>query len=130
MSGLTDSMRADFKLMKDVSQVTQISPEHRVNVAHRFIEEVKKNEVAKNLLANWGLNLDDSVVALEGRVLDPEIILFGGGKSQTAQANADWNGAACRMPMLSTVSFFSLSSANKSRSISFSFLYIFSLLFD
>ncbi|XP_046585759.1 piwi-like protein Ago3 isoform X1 [Neodiprion lecontei] len=102
LSGLTESMRQDFKVMKDLSEVTRISPEHRVDVAHRFIQEVKKNEIARKLLASWGLNLADHVVALPGRVVPTETIFFGNNKQVQGQANADWNSAACRLPMLST----------------------------
>ncbi|XP_012263472.2 piwi-like protein Ago3 [Athalia rosae] len=102
MSGLTEPMKRDFKIMKDIAQVTRTTPEHRVGVARRFIEEVKKNEVAQNLLASWGLNLEDDVVTIPGRVLNPETILFGKGKVHEGQQNADWNTAVCRLPMLTT----------------------------
>lgn len=100
-------MRQDYKVMKDVSSVTRITPENRASIARRFVEEIKKNETASGLLANWGLSLEDNIVALKGWKLNPESILFGEDKVVPGDKyqNADWSSLVSRMPVRDTVSF-------------------------
>ena len=44
MTGLTDAMRADFRVMKDVAVITRITPQARAESIRKFIQRVKTNE--------------------------------------------------------------------------------------
>ena len=101
LSGLTDKIRTDFRIMRDLAAVTQVAPEARRNVIIRFIEDVKKTELARRVLEDWGLRLSDNMTNLSGRVLEPEIITFGNGRTFVSD-KADWSGAAVKNPMLRT----------------------------
>lgn len=102
LSGLTDKLRADFRVMKDLAVVTQVAPEARRNVIIRFIQDVQSNEVAREVLNGWGLRMAGNTVNLGGRVLEPELIMFGEGKTFSTP-KADWSGPATKNPMLRTV---------------------------
>ncbi|XP_054711719.1 piwi-like protein Ago3 [Uloborus diversus] len=90
MTGLTDAMRSDFKVMKDVAVYTRITPERRQLALQNFISNVNKNPEAKNCFSAWNLELDASPLSLESRLLKSEILNFGRGAKITVSAEADW----------------------------------------
>lgn len=47
LTGLTDAMRADFKIMKDVATHTRITPNQRANSLRTFLKSVDENDDAK-----------------------------------------------------------------------------------
>ena len=42
MTGITDNMRADFRIMKDVTQHTQVPPEKREDIILGLMNQIKK----------------------------------------------------------------------------------------
>ncbi|XP_001603582.2 piwi-like protein Ago3 [Nasonia vitripennis] len=101
LAGITDSIRSDFRITKDLSQVTKVSPEQRRQVIRKFIQQVNGNEVTKKLLADWGLEIDNDTLDLTGRVLDPEELVFG-NDYKTKSPNADWGKVATNSKVLRT----------------------------
>ena len=95
MTGLTDMVRADFKVMKDIATHTRISPNHRQVVTYhylwrllgiedtpssrvlfrgcidkcKFLERVNQSPKARKELESWGLQVDMQMIAIEGRKL-------------------------------------------------------------
>merc|ERR550517_1361310 len=57
MTGLTDQMKADFKVMKDVAQFTRVTPNQRNQALKKFIDNVNNSAEASSILLNWGLKL-------------------------------------------------------------------------
>lgn len=140
MTGLTDKMRADFKVMKDIAEYTRISPNQRQLALRKFIRSVKgmsfaslssclimlywlsllicplfavtENPNASKTFSDWGLTLEDTTVSFEARVVPTEQIIFGGTKTTDAGPQADWSRAATNNPCLTTVcySYFTFSS--------------------
>lgn len=102
LAGITDSIRSDFRITKDLAQVTKVSPEQRRQVIRKFIQQVNGNEVTKKILSDWGLSIDNDTLDLTGRVLDPEELLFG-NDYKTKSPNADWGKAATNSKVLRTV---------------------------
>ncbi|CAH1965527.1 unnamed protein product [Acanthoscelides obtectus] len=92
MTGLTDEMRSDFKVMKDVAQYTRITPNQRINALRTYLENIKKSPEAQKVLSDWGLAIAQNPIDLHARQLDNEIIYFGNNQVQTNN-NADWNRA-------------------------------------
>lgn len=78
MTGLTDEMRSDFKVMKDVATHTRVTPNQRMNALRTYLDNVNKVPKAKQILEDWGLELKDRTIDLKMRILDPETILVGG----------------------------------------------------
>lgn len=91
--------------MKDLNEITKMSPNHRRDVIRQFMKAIQSNEVARELLSEWGLQFDDDIVRCTARRLEPEEIRFG--RNQTYKSHdrpSDWGGAAVRNPVLRTVS--------------------------
>ncbi|XP_028133641.1 piwi-like protein Ago3 [Diabrotica virgifera virgifera] len=90
LTGLTDNMRSDFKVMKDVAQFTRVTPNQRVAALRKYLQNINNNEEAKQILADWGLKIANDTLNLGGRKLDNEIIYFGQGQQFQTNNNADW----------------------------------------
>ncbi|KAH0547230.1 piwi-like protein Ago3 [Cotesia glomerata] len=104
LTGLTDKVRSNFRIMKDLAQVTQVQPTERRGVIRKFIQTVNDEPAAKQLLLDWGLCLSDDIVRLKGRVLPAEKIYFGNAKEFTVSEKADWGAMATRNQVLSPAS--------------------------
>jgi len=94
MTGLTDAMRADFKVMKDVAAITRVTPQYRAQTIAKFIQRVKSNPEAYKLLTNWGLQIADNTLPLQARLLEPETLIFARGRQERVGPKGDWNRAA------------------------------------
>lgn len=91
--------------MKDLSAVTKMSPDQRREEIRRFIEEVERNDITRELLSEWGLRLSNDLVQFTARRLGPETIKFGKEKTYTSNEKpADWSSIAVKSPVLRTVS--------------------------
>ncbi|XP_071483412.1 piwi-like protein 1 [Diadema antillarum] len=101
-TGLTDDMRADFRVMKDLAMHTRVTPEQRRHSVAKFIKNVYANEDAHRELSGWGLELDNDLIRLPGRQLPPEKIRLG-NTSFTASREADWGREATRSAVISGV---------------------------
>jgi len=100
LTGMSDAMRADFKVMKDVAVHTRITPDQRRDVLRKFIQRVKNCGEAKTELDGWGLALEDDIMSLPGRTLPIENIIFGRGYKGTAGPTAEWSRDATNKTVL------------------------------
>ncbi|XP_022189829.2 piwi-like protein Ago3 [Nilaparvata lugens] len=103
MTGLTDEMRSDFKVMKRLNMVTSLPPNLRQAKLKKFIQIVNQNPDTCALLANWGLQMDIDSIPLTGRLLEPEKIIFKNDR-YTKSDIADWKREAGEYQMLEAVS--------------------------
>ncbi|KAL1122035.1 hypothetical protein AAG570_003441 [Ranatra chinensis] len=103
MTGLTDNLRNDMKVMKDIATCTRISPMQRKHALNQFIKNVNSNENARLILDSWGLVLEDGIVNLQGRLLDPEDIYFGDKKLVKGSVMAEWSRALTSSSVLSAI---------------------------
>jgi len=94
MTGLTDAMRSDFRLMQAVANITRISPQARVDRTYQFLKRIKANPEAHKLITSWGLDIAAQTIPLVARVLSPETLFFGRGKQELIGIRGDWNRAA------------------------------------
>jgi len=94
MTGLTDAMRADFKIMKEVANITRVTPQARASGIDKFVKRVTENPEAYKLLTNWGLRIEPQPTQLQARVLDPETLHFGKGRKEVIGPRGDWNRSA------------------------------------
>ncbi|XP_043467469.1 piwi-like protein Ago3 [Leptopilina heterotoma] len=101
LTGITDAMRSDFRIMKDIQQVTGMNPSARRDVIRKFVAKVKETDVTRELLAGWGLRMEADTIKITGRALDPEMLIFGNNKTLSAGPKANWPGAT-KMPVLRT----------------------------
>jgi len=90
MTGLTDSMKNDFKVMKDVALFTRITPAQRQVAMQKFLDNVSNSAEASAHLLNWGLKLSNLPVRLEGRKLPLEKLALGKKVQVKVTDKADW----------------------------------------
>lgn len=105
MTGLTDEMRNDFKVMKDIAVHTRVTPERRQFALQKFIENVNTTPEAHKCFTDWNLELDQNPMALEGRLLNRETLHFGGNASIQVGPEADWGRQATSNKVLVSVDF-------------------------
>ncbi|KAF5302312.1 hypothetical protein FQA39_LY10351 [Lamprigera yunnana] len=103
LTGLSEDIRGDFKIMKDIAVYTQVTPNQRINSLKKFVDNIDNNPDAKQVLLNWGLTLENATTDISARVLNPELILFGGGVRESASAKADWNAVTSKNKVLGPV---------------------------
>ena len=89
MTGLTETARADFKVMKDVANYTRLSARERIKSLEKFVQNVENTPDAKQELEKWGLKLEKQMIEINGRVLPIEKINFR-NTSVSAGKEADW----------------------------------------
>ncbi|KAK9522441.1 hypothetical protein VZT92_018908 [Zoarces viviparus] len=100
LTGLTDEMRADYTIMKDLSKYTKLEPDVRETRLKRFVSNIQKNTDAQAELDQWGLRLD-KLLNLTGRVLPPERIFQGGYPYVYDPKTADWYRKMRQRPVIS-----------------------------
>ncbi|KAK3090400.1 hypothetical protein FSP39_011581 [Pinctada imbricata] len=105
LTGLTDELRKDFRVMKDLAFHTRVTPSQRVVTMKKFINSVNGNPDAKAELTKWGLELEEKTIDIDGRVVPTEKISFRDGQSVLAGDSADWGGAATRNKVITAVDF-------------------------
>jgi len=103
LTGLTETMRADFKIMKEVGNFTRLTPKQRQEVLHQFLDTLKEQDDARIFLDEWGLKLDTTTPLLEGRQLPPEVLHFGKNYKEPVNAKGDWGRAATSKNVLTPV---------------------------
>ncbi|XP_075032847.1 piwi-like protein 1 [Mixophyes fleayi] len=91
LTGLTDRMRSDFNVMKDLAIHTRLAPEQREKQVGRFLDYIHKDENVQKELRDWGLNFDTKLLSFAGRVAPPEKILLANRAAEYNPQFADWS---------------------------------------
>nr|XP_060467758.1 piwi-like protein 3 [Panthera onca] len=77
LTGLTDEMRKDYRVMRDLAMHTRLDPEKRQHELRRFMNIVQKNKSAQRELQLWDLKFDPNFVSFSGRIMKEVRILQG-----------------------------------------------------
>ncbi|KAG1974044.1 piwi-like protein 1 [Pimephales promelas] len=101
LTGLTDKMRADFNIMKDLASHTRLSPEQRESRINRLISNIDRNGDVQNELTTWGLSFENRLLSLNGRVLPSERIIQGSRAYEYNPWAADWSKEMRGLPLIS-----------------------------
>ncbi|XP_001949497.1 piwi-like protein Siwi [Acyrthosiphon pisum] len=101
MTGITDAMRNNFTLMKDMAIHTRVNPKERMERLTNFANRLLKTPDSVNELKRWNLTLSNKLVELTGRILPPEPIQsrtngYNGGEE------ADWTKNLRSLPMFTS----------------------------
>ncbi|KAK2155427.1 hypothetical protein NP493_2079g00007 [Ridgeia piscesae] len=91
LTGLSEEVRSDFHVMKDLATHTRIAPEGRYQTLSNFIEKINKNPEVKEEMSRWGLAFDRDLLSIQARVLPPEKIRQRGQVYDYKPADADWS---------------------------------------
>ncbi|XP_051162825.1 piwi-like protein Siwi isoform X2 [Leptopilina boulardi] len=89
-TGLTDQMRNNFQLMKEVAKYTCSEPSVRIQKLLSFNQRISQNEKTSDQWKQWGLSLGRELVPVNGRQMPPEEVHFGGG---AVERTDDWTRA-------------------------------------
>ncbi|GAA6087858.1 piwi-like protein 1 isoform X1 [Tachysurus ichikawai] len=103
LTGLTDNMRNDFTIMRDLATHTRLSPEQRENRLNRFVSKINKNASAQDALGIWGLNFENKMLNLTGRVLPAERIIQGARAYEYNPWVADWSKEMRGLPLINGI---------------------------
>ncbi|XP_063287992.1 piwi-like protein 1 [Pelobates fuscus] len=91
LTGLTDRMRSDFTVMRDLAVHTRLPPDQREKTVGKFLDYIHKDEGVQKELRDWGLNFDTNLLRFNGRVANPERIQQSGRSVDYNPQFADWS---------------------------------------
>ncbi|KAM9330875.1 piwi-like protein 1 [Gastrophryne carolinensis] len=91
LTGLTDKMRSDFNVMKDLAIHTRLAPEQREKQVGRFLDCIHRDDNVQKELKDWGLDFDNKLLSFSGRVAPPEKILQSNKAVEYNPQFADWS---------------------------------------
>lgn len=77
VTGLTDRERTDFNFMRAMADHTRVGPQPRINKLIAFNQRLQGTPDSMTVLREWQLELDRSLVKVEGRELKKQEIVFG-----------------------------------------------------
>ncbi|XP_022914528.2 piwi-like protein Ago3 [Onthophagus taurus] len=103
LTGLTEEMRGNYRIMKDVAMYTRITPQQRMEAMRKYQKNVAESEQAQKILADWGLKLKSANIDLNARILNNEVIVFGNNQQRPCDSKADFTRDAMRNPVVSPV---------------------------
>ncbi|KAL7674316.1 hypothetical protein ACOME3_000595 [Neoechinorhynchus agilis] len=104
LTGLTDSLRADFKAMKDLSSVVHLDPTQRMDKLCKYVDNVMACREARSRLEQWHLKLDTEFLKVRGNMLASETLNLANGGSFRVGHTAEWNRELSRMKVAKTAS--------------------------
>jgi len=102
LTGMSEAMRADFRIMKEVGNYTRATPQARIDGMREFLKRIHESEEASKVLSDWGLSLSHNAITLAGRLLEKPTLHFGAGQSERL-TRSDWSRAASTKPVLTPV---------------------------
>ncbi|XP_059471970.1 piwi-like protein Siwi [Neocloeon triangulifer] len=77
ITGLTDQMRSNYRLMSALAEHTRVGPSKRVEKMIQFARRLMGEDKIVKELSDWNMQIEDSLVQFEGRVLPQENIIQG-----------------------------------------------------
>ncbi|GLH04000.1 Piwi-like protein Siwi [Gryllus bimaculatus] len=89
LTGLTEAMRQDFKLMRTLATYSRASPDARMKQIVNYAKRLNSEPEVQKELDKWGLGLKPELVTLNGRILSYEKIVQENGKYEPSQL-VDW----------------------------------------
>ncbi|XP_054852565.1 piwi-like protein 1 isoform X1 [Eublepharis macularius] len=91
LTGLTDKMRSDFNVMKDLAVHTRLAPEQRMREVGRLIDYINQDDNVQKELRDWGLSFESNLLSFSARVVQSEKIHQGGKIFEYSPQSADWS---------------------------------------
>ncbi|KAH8403084.1 hypothetical protein KR222_004302, partial [Zaprionus bogoriensis] len=101
VTGLTDSMRSNFQLMRAMSDHTRMNPSRRIDRLRTFNQRLQTTADSVKVLTDWNMKLDESLVEVRGRLIAPQKIVFNANRV-SAGDRADWTRYFRDQRMLTT----------------------------
>jgi len=77
MTGLTDSMRSNFQMMKEMAHTTHADARRRVQECRSLLDSFNKNEKCMEAMKEWQINIDSEPTPVEGHKLSAGCMMMG-----------------------------------------------------
>jgi aubergine len=87
MTGLTDEMRANFNLMKELAQVQHKDANRRRQEVETLLQEMQQFPKVKEKMLAWKVDIDPKPLQCKGQMMRAGNILMGDNKSFAADCN-------------------------------------------
>ena len=91
ITGLSDEMRANFTIMKDLAVHTRISPTERVNQLQKFMGDLQNNAESAKELKDWNMEFAPKLLQMKGRNLGAEKMFQKNCNFSYKIEDADWS---------------------------------------
>ncbi|KAM9391772.1 piwi-like protein 1 [Pholidichthys leucotaenia] len=101
LTGLTDKMRSDNRIMRDLSNYTRLTAVQREGRLTSFMSIIHRNQDAQEELHKWGLNFDTRLLNLTGRVLPVESLAQRGTSYSYDAVKGNWSNHVSRQALIS-----------------------------
>jgi len=103
ITGLSDEIRQNFSVMKDLAQHTRISPATRAQNLEQFMTDLHSNPEASKELAQWDMEFDRNLLKMTGRCLGAEKMFQKDAEFSYKIQEADWSKETRGKQLISTV---------------------------
>ena len=90
MTGLSEDMRNNNTLMRELSGFLNMAPRERVQKLRQFSQKLNNSAEVQSLLGFWGLKFSKELLKVQGRVLPNEIMKTN---RETEARDGTWNDA-------------------------------------
>jgi len=91
ITGLSDEMRANFTVMKDLAQHTRIGPAQKVKILQDFMRDLTTQPESQKELKNWNMSFSPQLLQTQGRTLPPQPMYQRNAKFSYKDTDADWS---------------------------------------
>jgi len=97
ITGLSDQVRSDFRVMQDLAVHTRIDPQQRVATLEKFTNLINSNPKAQEVLKPWNMRISKQVQDVPARELPAEFLLMKGQRGGNQEKitydikQADWS---------------------------------------
>ncbi|KAH3757377.1 piwi A [Pelomyxa schiedti] len=104
MTGLSESMRKNFSVMKSLADYTRINSATRASEIMQIVGNQLNSPAGKAQMAEFSAALSPNFMTVNARRIAPENIIFGRNQINRGVDNASWGNILGRMPPLSVAS--------------------------
>nr|QQA03725.1 Piwi protein [Apostichopus japonicus] len=107
MTGISEEMRSNFSIMKDIGQHTRVNPGNRTRELEKFLHQINANPEIVEYTEKWQVKFHPKLVEVKGRILPPEGIYQKTARYSYEQRTADWSRELRGAVLLTPVSLHS-----------------------
>ena len=87
MTGLSDEMRTNFRLMKDLSKLTNVSCDKRLKEWQSLFKIMKESQECQEEIKRWNIVLSESPVEVKAKKVDHGLLLMGSKTDHSSEAD-------------------------------------------
>uniref|UniRef100_A0A8C0TW56 Piwi like RNA-mediated gene silencing 3 n=1 Tax=Canis lupus familiaris TaxID=9615 RepID=A0A8C0TW56_CANLF len=103
LTGLSDKMRKDYRVMRDLALHMRLDPEKRQHELRKLMNTIQTNREVQRELQLWDLKFDTNFMSFSGRILK-EVRIFQGRRFDSHPQFADWSRETRSGPLLNVKS--------------------------